>query len=64
MNGLKLNNSKLTICALELDNSAFSALEVEHSTLRTCARELENFGRGALELDHSKFEMMNAIHWS
>ena len=31
--GLELDNSKLTICALELDNSTFSALELEHSTL-------------------------------
>ena len=62
MNGLELDNSKLIICALELDNSAFSAMELNHSTLRTCGQEL-NFGLGALELDHFIFGRMNAIHW-
>lgn len=34
----------LTICALELDISTFSAVEVDHFTLRICARELDNYG--------------------
>ena len=38
MDALKLDNSKLRICALELDRSAFSIVKLDHSTLRTCAR--------------------------
>ena len=44
MDGLELDNSRLTTCALGLDNSAYSALELDHSILRTCAHELDNFG--------------------
>ena len=40
--GLKLDNSKLTTCALELDSSASSGLELDHSRLRTCAQELDH----------------------
>ena len=43
MDGLELDNSKLTKCAMELDISIFSALELDHSKLRTCAHELDNF---------------------
>jgi hypothetical protein len=43
MDGLELDNSKLTTCAMELDNYAFNALELDHSTLRTCAHELDNY---------------------
>ena len=32
------------LCAVKLDNSAFSAVELYHSSLRTCARELDNSG--------------------
>ena len=41
MDGLELDNSKSTTCAMELDNYAFSALKLDHSTLRTCAHELD-----------------------
>ena len=64
MDGFELDKSKLTIRALELDNSAFSAVELDHSTLRACARELDNYGWGALEVDRSKIGNMNAIHRS
>jgi len=53
MDGLESDNSNLTICALELDSSIFSALELHHSKLRTCVQELNNSRWGALELDYS-----------
>ena len=64
MDGLELDNSRLTTCAVGLDNSAFSALELDHSILRTCAHELDNSRLGALELDHSRIGKTNAIHRS
>ena len=44
IDGLEFDNSKLIICALELDSSAFSVVKLDHSTLRTCAQELDNSG--------------------
>ena len=55
MDGLELDNSKLTVCALESDNFTFSALELDHFILRTYAQEFMNYGRSALELDHFIF---------
>ena len=62
MDGLELDNSRSTTCALGLDSFAVSALELHYSILRTCAHELDNFRRGALELDHSQFGKINVIH--
>ena len=45
---------QMSTCALGLDNSASSALELDHSILITCAHEL----------DHSRIGKMNDIHWS
>ena len=64
MDELELDNSRLTTCALGLDNSTYSALELDHSKLRTCAYELDNSRLGALELDHFRIGKMNVIHWS
>ena len=53
MDGLELNNSKLIICAMELDNSRFSAVELDNSTFS--ALELDNFTCSRMELDSSIF---------
>ena len=50
MDGLELNSSKLTTCALELDNFTFSALELDHSRLKPFAQELDNSRCGVVEL--------------
>ena len=33
---------QIDTCALGLDSSAYSALELDHSILRTCAHELDS----------------------
>ena len=53
MDKLKLDNSKLTTSAFELDSSTYSTVELDSS--RFCALELDNFTFSALELDSSKF---------
>ena len=42
MDGLELDNSKLTTCALELDIFIFSALELKNSKVITYALELNS----------------------